>query len=118
MKVYIFTLLLCMITLGCAQSKTKPITDFSQNDIENAILLDVRTPEEFNGGHLDKAVNINWFDADFAERVDSIDRAQTVYVYCKKGGRSAKAAQVLDSLGFNVVDLEGGYDAYVASKKN
>ncbi|MUH35615.1 rhodanese-like domain-containing protein [Zobellia amurskyensis] len=119
MKIHYLLLILCFVNLGCAQSKGKPITEFSQNDIDSGILVDVRTPQEYNNGHLDQAVNINLLDADFIKSVDTIHRGQPIYVYCKKGGRSAKAAKVLDSLGFKqVVDLEGGYDAFIANKKD
>ncbi|MDB2606463.1 rhodanese-like domain-containing protein [Zobellia sp.] len=119
MKIYYLLVILCFVTLGCAQSKGKHITEFSQNDIGSGILLDVRTHKEYNSGHLDNAVNMNLFDDDFVKNVDAIDKNRAVYVYCKKGGRSAKAAHILDSLGFTkVVDLEGGYDAFIESKKD
>lgn len=102
--------------ISCAQSKSKPITEVSQNELNNVILVDVRTPEEYAVGHLENALNMNWYDSDFKEQIQSIDKNKTIYVYCKKGGRSAKAAKLLNSLGYkNVVDLQGGYDAY--SKK-
>ena len=113
MRYAILITLLFLLSMGCAQSKSKPITEFSQNDTKNGILLDVRTPEEYAAGHIDNALNINWYDSDFAKQLESIGKDETIYVYCKKGGRSAKAAQLLDSLGYKkVVDLEGGYDAY------
>ena len=106
MKFYCTLLLICFLTLGCTQSKSKPITEFSQNDTNTGILVDVRTPEEYKAGHLNNAVNIDWFANDFAERFRSVDKDKPVYLYCKKGGRSAKAAHLLDSLGFRkVVDL-------------
>ncbi|MGI9551419.1 MAG: rhodanese-like domain-containing protein [Aurantibacter sp.] len=105
---------LLLLIFGCVQSKAKPITEFSQNDINKGILVDVRTLEEYQAGHIDKAVNINWFDADFAKQFENFEKDKTIYVYCKKGGRSAKAVHLLDSLGFkNVVDLEGGYDSWI-----
>ncbi|MBU2947583.1 rhodanese-like domain-containing protein [Zobellia uliginosa] len=119
MKFHYLLLTLCVLILGCAQSKGKRITEFSQNDIDSGILVDVRTPQEFIDGHLDNAVNINWFDANFIKSFDTIDKSRPVYVYCKMGGRSAKAAHVLDSLGYSmVVNLEGGYDAFLANKKD
>jgi len=119
MKFYCAFLLVCSLTLGCAQSKSKPITEFSQNDINSGILIDVRTPQEYKSGHLDHAVNIDWFAKDFAERVQTMDKEKPVFVYCKKGGRSSQAARVLDSLGFKkVFDLEGGYDAFMAKEYN
>jgi len=105
-----------LLVSSCAQSKSKSITEVSQNELNSVILVDVRTPEEFKAGHIGQALNINWFDADFTEKMKSIDKDETIYVYCKKGGRSAKAAHLLDSLGYkNIIDLEGGFDAY--SKK-
>ncbi len=109
---------LLFINFGCSQSSSKPITEFSQTDFKSGILIDVRTPEEYQQGHIDNAVNIDWMDTSFDSRVQNLDKDKTIYVYCKKGGRSAKAFDRLKSLGYdNVIDLEGGYDAWSASKK-
>ena len=107
---YLFAFLIC--AAGCSQFKSKPITEFSQNDLKNGILVDVRTPEEYDAGHLDGAININLLEEGFAARFDTIQKGKTLYLYCKKGGRSARAASILDSMGFQVMDLEGGYDAW------
>jgi len=113
MKPIITLIVLFLLTLGCAQSTSKPITELSQNDTKTGILIDVRTPEEFNEGHLENALNINWFDEDFAKQFEDVEKEKTIYVYCKMGGRSAKAQEKLKSLGYeNVVNLEGGYDAW------
>ena len=116
MKKGLLAFLFVLLCTQCMQKKEILITEFSQNDINNAILIDVRTPEEFNDGHLEQAININWYDADFQEQVYELDKKKTIYVYCKKGGRSTKAAQMLDSLGYEVVNLLGGYDAYMDDK--
>jgi len=117
MKTRELILLLLIVFVGCAQSKTIDITEISQKDLNSGIVIDVRTPEEFNAGHLDKARNINWYDENFAEQFNAISKEETLYVYCKKGGRSAKAQEKLTALGFtHVVNLEGGYDAYIAAK--
>ena len=113
MKPLVFLAFLLLLNFSCAQISSKPITEVSQNELNSVILIDVRTPPEFEAGHLENAVNINWFDQNFAEQVANIDKNETIYVYCKKGGRSAKAQIVLDSLGYNkVINLEGGYDAF------
>ncbi|MFH6602290.1 rhodanese-like domain-containing protein [Maribacter algicola] len=113
MKSITSVLILFILTLGCAQSTSKPITEFSQNDIENGILVDVRTPEEYNAGHLENAMNIDWFDETFAQQFKKIAKDETIYVYCKMGGRSAKAQEKLKTLGYTkVINLEGGYDAW------
>ena len=108
-----------LVNFSCAQNpSSKPIASVTQSDLSKVILLDVRTPEEFSQGHLENALNINWFDEDFDKQVEKIDKDETIYVYCKAGGRSAKAQQKLQAMGYkNVVNLEGGYDAW-ASKKH
>jgi len=114
MKSFFYYILFVLLISSCAQSKSIPITEFSQNDTNKGILVDVRTPEEFRAGHIDKALNVNWYDSDFANQFAEIEKHNTIFLYCKKGGRSAKAASFLDSLGYeNVINLEGGYDAWV-----
>lgn len=113
MRYAILIMILVLFSMSCTQSKSKPITEFSQNDINDGILIDVRTTKEYDEGHIDDALNINWYDSDFANQIQGVDKDKTIYLYCKKGGRSAKAAKLLDSLGYNkVVNLEGGYDAW------
>lgn len=73
-------------------------------------VLDVRTPEEVAGGVIAGAKALNWFDGDFAERVQGmLDKSKPVLVYCKAGGRSSQAANVLIGKGYkNVYNLTGG----------
>ena len=80
-------------------------------------ILDVRTPEEFQSGHIATAKNINIYDADFKTQLKKLDKEKPVFVYCKVGGRSAKAAKILQELGFTTVyDLEGGMLAWENNK--
>ncbi|MBC8767634.1 rhodanese-like domain-containing protein [Arenibacter sp. BSSL-BM3] len=119
MRAIFLFLVVIVLQTGCSQENVSkmPITEFNQELLDNAILVDVRTPEEFGEGHLENAKNINWYDQNFAENFSTVDKDKTIYVYCKMGGRSAKAQEKLKSLGFNhVVNLEGGYDA-VKNKK-
>lgn len=77
--------------------------------ISNQNIVDVRTPEEYNEGHIEGAVNINLFDEDFLSKASKLDKNKPVYVYCKSGGRSARASKQLAENGFkNVYDLDGG----------
>jgi len=112
MKKFYFTLFITILAVGCGNTNSLPINDFSQEGLKDYTLLDVRTPEEFASGHLENAVNINWYDTDFAEQLKVVPKEHTLYVYCKKGGRSAMATALLDSLGYKAIDLTGGYDAY------
>jgi rhodanese-related sulfurtransferase len=82
-------------------------------------LLDVRTPEEFDSGYINNATNINFFDDDFITQVTSkLNKDKPVYLYCKVGGRSGKAAKKLKEAGFtSVYDLKGGFDKWKSSLK-
>jgi len=107
-----------LVFIGCEQVKQLPIEEFSTEDLKNAELVDVRTPEEYLEGHMDDAINIDWYDPEFISKFSELPKDKTVYIYCKKGGRSAKAAKVLDSIGYTVVDLLGGYDALQAQSQD
>ncbi len=73
-------------------------------------LLDVRTPQEFTAGHIPGAINYNFYDADFAEQLQKLDKNRPVMLYCRSGARSAKASKQMEELGFNeIYDLGGGY---------
>ncbi len=100
-----------LLAAACSRKKEMSIADFSSKNMKNAILVDVRTPDEFSTGHMEQAINVNWFEEDFGSRFDTLPRRTTIYLYCGKGVRSAKAASFLDSLGYRTVDLLGGYQA-------
>ncbi|WP_298484253.1 rhodanese-like domain-containing protein [uncultured Maribacter sp.] len=115
MKLFFLSFTLLFLFFSCSQNKALHITEFSRKNTNNAILIDVRTPIEYAEGHLENAKNINWFDKNFEEQVKSLDKEETIYVYCKAGGRSAKAQQKLLDMGYkNVINLEGGYLAFMA----
>lgn len=112
-KVIVSCLFWCFLVAASAQVQSKPIGEVSPEEIAKGTLVDVRTPEEFANGHLEDAVNIDWKSSDFRDQVRRIPRDKPLFLYCHKGGRSARAAVVLDSLGYEVIDLLGGYEAYL-----
>ncbi|MCM5661672.1 rhodanese-like domain-containing protein [Galbibacter mesophilus] len=115
-KYIIYFLLIISVQQLTAQVNEMNISDFKLKDTSESILIDVRTPEEFSSGHLKNAQNIDYKSEDFAEKVSKLTRDKKVYVYCKAGGRSAKASKILDSLGFkDLVDLRGGFDEWEES---
>ena len=80
---------------------------------ENVFLLDVRTPEEYNEGHLKGATLINYYDNNFSEEVSKLDKNKTVYVYCRSGKRSSEAQKKMLKKGFySVINLDGGIIAW------
>tara|TARA_R100001369_G_scaffold77006_2_gene106265 strand:+ start:3960 stop:4355 length:396 start_codon:yes stop_codon:yes gene_type:complete len=83
-----------------------------END-EDGQLIDVRTTEEFGVSHIKDAQNICVTDADFEEKIKTLDKTKPVYVYCRSGGRSARAAKILEEKGFTkVFDLQGGITSW------
>ncbi|MGQ0738081.1 MAG: thioredoxin domain-containing protein [Bacteroidota bacterium] len=75
----------------------------------DAILLDVRTPQEVNKGYLNGAVFMDFYDSSFKQQATNIDKEKPVFLYCAIGGRSRDAAKLMQEMGFkNVYDLKGG----------
>lgn len=82
-------------------------------ELPSAPILDVRTPDEFSGGHIVNAVNYNWKGAEFGKQIAPLDKSKPVFVYCLSGGRSGAAAEKMRSEGFKeVYELEGGMMAW------
>jgi phage shock protein E len=104
--------LILQLATAClrAQSGLVSPTEFSARADKAAFtLLDVRTEEEWNAGHLDGAVRIDRFADDFEAELKKLDKSKPVLVYCAAGGRSSDAYDMLVSLGFKqVLDLDGG----------
>ena len=94
------------------------MADLSQHDWttqlaadDNAVILDVRTPEEVALGIIPNAIVIDIYKGQgFINEVEALDKSKTYYVYCKMGGRSAQACSVMNKLGFkNTYNLIGGF---------
>lgn len=77
---------------------------------KDVLLVDVRTPKEFAEGHLSGALNIDVLEPDFITEVEKLDINKPIYVYCRSGKRSAKAALILKDFGFKeIADMKGGF---------
>lgn len=87
------------------------------NESQDAILLDVRTPEEYANGNIQGAVNIDYKSPDFEQKIAALDKNKTYLVYCLSGMRSGKAAERMSELGFtSIYTLEGGYTAWTENQ--
>lgn len=117
-----FKFLLIMAALinafsSCGKEKNNlgPCSEFEKvvQLTDPLVILDVRTPEEFQAGHIPGAININFNDGDFTENVEkTIPKGMNVALYCKSGNRSAKANDALAGKGFCITELEGGILAW------
>lgn len=80
---------------------------------KNAVILDVRTPAEIAAGKIDKAIEIDFFDNNFAEKALALDKSKDYYIYCRSGNRSGQACALMAANGFsNLVNLDGGMMAW------
>ena len=73
------------------------------------IILDVRRASEYQEGHLESALNLDYHSSSFASELDKLDKDKTYLVYCRSGNRSSGAAKIMEELGFNnVYNMLGG----------
>ena len=77
------------------------------------IVIDVRTPQEFYSGHIEDATNIDFYADDFLGKLKILRKDVPIYVYCRSGGRSSRAAKKMAELGFlKVYNLIGGIEEW------
>ena len=87
-----------------------------RNDPE-FVILDVRTPAEYQQGHIGGAVLLDYYSPRFNQSLDILDRSRTYLIYCRSGSRSGRTSQKLAALGFTkVYDLAGGVLAWNSRK--
>ena len=73
------------------------------------VIIDVRTPEEYASGHIEDAINMDFYAEDFDDQLDKLDRDKTYLIYCRSGSRSGKALDKMEALGFQeVYNMLGG----------
>lgn len=84
------------------------------NADKDAIILDVRTEDEWEEGIIPNAKMINIYEGQgFIYKVDELDKTKNYYVYCKSGGRSGQACNIMNQLGFeNTFNLIGGFSQW------
>lgn len=123
-KAVLIFLLALLSNLSFAQKSAElkiliPAEYYKQITAEEVQLIDVRTPEEFEAGHIEGAKNIDFFSEEFPAAFEKLDRTKPLYIYCRSGNRSQKAAAKLSEMGFvTIIDLEGGFKAWTAEGRN
>ena len=98
------------LACGCSQKEVSELDAIINEN--NYIIVDVRTKEEFAGGHVANAINIPLDDLGST----TFDKTKTIIVYCKSGRRSALGSEKLTSLGIKAFDL-GAYDSITLEKE-
>lgn len=120
-KKTLFILIISFILFSCEESHNTTVTSkqFERNiKNQDVQLIDVRTPEEYNAGHIEGAENINIHDSDFEQQLNKLDKNETVYIYCKSGSRSSSAIDTMIEMGFkDITELNGGITAWRVAGK-
>lgn len=117
------------VLIGCVSKENKENSASSETDTtklepqafksqlsatNDAVLIDVRKPEELTDGFIEGAINIDYTDSSFTEKIGRLDKSKTYFVYCKSGKRTAGAVDQMASSGFkNIYILDGGYTSWV-----
>lgn len=113
-------LTLLFILSGCASAPSALIATVSPLEahelVAAAVVLDIRTPDEFAEGHLEGAINLDFYAADFADQIGALDRDARYVVYCRSDNRSGQAMDLFRELGFaEVYEIDGGVGAWVGA---
>ncbi|TYB74448.1 rhodanese-like domain-containing protein [Bizionia gelidisalsuginis] len=119
MKKIILIFAVALASLSCENNSEGVITEVSPEeidlilDLEKVQLIDVRTAEEFDLGHIINAQNININSDSFDADIELLDKEQPVVLYCKSGNRSAMCAKKMKDAGFKkIYDLKEGFSKW------
>lgn len=83
---------------------------------EGLVILDVRTPEEFDADHVEGAINVDFRDEEFASALAKLDRDTPYLLYCRSGNRSGQALDLMQTQGFqNVAHMNEGFIGWQAN---
>ena len=118
MKKILF-LLSIMFLFSCGNTNSQIIEDVNTENFHqliekgDGIIIDVRTSQEFNSGHIIDATNIDFYSDDFTDKLKIVRKDVPIYVYCRSGGRSSSAADKMEKLGFTkVYNMIGGIGSW------
>ena len=111
------------LTGGCILDETATIEDITpqeafvliQNNQNNPdfVIIDVRTPDEFDAGHIENATNIDFYSEAFRDELNKLDKNKTYLIYCRSGGRSGNALNIMAELDFTeAYNILGGINLW------
>jgi rhodanese-related sulfurtransferase len=86
-------------------------------DDPNFVILDVRTPKEFSDGHIEGALNLDFYDEDFQEQIENGDKEKKYLICCGSGVRGVKTARNMENVGYSeVYNILGGISVWKKSR--
>ena len=103
------------IIFSCSLINSESINQMNSDELiefielNDAVLVDVRTEDEYNSGYIENSLNIDYFSNDFSLNADKLDKSTPIILYCRSGKRSSMSANKISKLGFKeIYNLEGG----------
>lgn len=100
--------------LGQNSEALEPEDFFNRMTNPDIVILDVRTPEEFNLGHIENAILIDYRSENFLSQLKKLEQSKTYLIYCRSGARSISTLEILKSLGYkNLYELNGGITQWI-----
>ena len=113
-------IMLCSL-FGCSSVQTQGFKSLTVDEYAKAIedtgivRLDVRTAEEYADGHIANTINIDVLKDDFEKKAKAtLPKDKVIAVNCRSGKRSKNAARILVKNGFKVIELDAGYNDWLA----
>ncbi len=88
------------------------LKDILAKNNPSTILLDVRTTEEYQYGHIDTAINFDIRGNDLFEKIQKLDKSKTYILYCQSGSRSQLASILMNQKGLDVINCQFGYSSF------
>ena len=115
-RIIFFSLLLVYSCQIFESNEINEISDAQFTEIQDAdyILVDVRTAEEYESGHIQDAVNFDFYSESFQNDILTLDKSSSIILYCRTQNRSTKTANYLKENGYKEITvLEGGITSWV-----
>jgi rhodanese-related sulfurtransferase len=116
--VIILIVAVVLMPTGSSQISSLDSQTFSKDlSSKDYILLDIRTIDEFNAGHIKGAKEIDYYQTQvFSDYLETLDKSKKYLIYCHTGRRTGLALEIFKQKGFkNVSDLAGGFNAWLAA---
>lgn len=124
MKAKLMGIISMLCSMFACNAQTNDFKSLSVEEYAKAIedtmvvRLDVRTPEEYAEGHIEKSLNIDVLNSDFESKaLATLPKDKTIAVNCRSGKRSKNAARILVKNGYKVIELDSGYNGWIGEDK-
>ena len=113
---YFYTLFLVIFLFTCSkQFQYISVEEFNALNDNEFKLIDVRTTEEFQSGHISGSINIDFLSSDLVAETKDIDNNLNLIIYCRTDNRSSKSAKILAENNYkNVFVIKGGIEEWIS----